>query len=61
MKRHKDSRNTFREGRQAKVYGVKIQAVNKITKDALGEVKCLTKTEIFALCEALKKLCVPCG
>lgn len=45
----------FKEGEAAKVYGVKSSDVRQIGKNALKEVKDLSKAEIFNICEQLWK------
>jgi len=47
------SQRYFKEGEQAKVYGVKMAPVGKIAKEFFQEIKRLPKVQIFALCEEL--------
>jgi 3-methyladenine DNA glycosylase AlkD len=47
------SQQFFKEGEQAKVYGLKMPAVDKIGKTFFPEIKNLPKSQIFALCEEL--------
>jgi 3-methyladenine DNA glycosylase AlkD len=49
------SRRFFKEDEQVSVYGVKSTVVKKIAKAVFVEIKGLTKSEIFALCEDLWK------
>lgn len=43
----------FKQGEQAKVYGVRMYEIGKIAKEFYKEVRGLPKVEIFALCETL--------
>jgi 3-methyladenine DNA glycosylase AlkD len=49
------SHRFFKENERAKVYGVRAACVNKIAKEFFKEIKCLSKTEKFSLCEELWK------
>ena len=45
----------FKEGENAKVYGLNAANAKKIAKEALHQVKELSKQEIFEICEELWK------
>ena len=47
------SHHFFKENERAKVWGVKAQVIREISKDFLGKIKSLSKSQIFALCEEL--------
>lgn len=47
------SAHFFKEGEQAKVYGVRMGDVSKIAKESWQEIKGEFKTDIFLLCEQL--------
>jgi len=47
------SQHFFKEGEQAKVYGVRMPSVGKIAKEFFQEIKNLPKIQLFALCEEL--------
>lgn len=47
------SNRFFKKGETAKIYGVSMPNVNKISKNAFTGIKDLSKQEIFNLCEKL--------
>ena len=49
----KSSDHFFKQGEQAKVYGIKMSDISRISKEFYKDIRGLSKAEIFILCEQL--------